>query len=335
MMIMRRFGLMACLAVVACVMLVGGCGQGGTDGGPVVLKLGYVMAPQGAAHEGAVRFAELVAQKTEGRVKVELKHSAQLGTDRQLTEGLLLGTVDVVLSGFASISGFIPEYEPLESPFAFRDYGHMERVLAGEVGQEAEATLRERKGIEILAWWPRGPRYVTANKAIRKPEDLKGLKLRVPELPHYIEAWKVLGANTTPITYNEMFLALKQGVVDGQENPLENIYTAGLYDVQSHVVETRHLIGCYQLMVGKPTLGKLSETDRKILKEAAVEAGVTAKRRMEEMESEYTVMLKEKGMTFVAVDDMEAFAGPVIKRLPEAFADRWKPGLYERIREMP
>ncbi len=309
---------------------LGGCG-GGAEG-PARLKLGYVMAPQGAAHEAAERFAALVAEKTGGAVTVELKHSAQLGTDRQLTEGLLLGAVDLVLSGFASVSGFIPEYEPLEAPFAFRDYGHMEKVLEGDIGKEAAAALRQRNGIEILGWWPRGPRYLTANRPVRVPADLEGLKLRVPELPHYIEAWKILGANTTPITYSEMFMALKQGVVEGQENPLEVIYTTGLYDVQDYVMDTQHLIGSYLLMMGAPAMRKLDETQQAALREAAAEAGVFEKQRMLELESEYLDKLQEHGMELVALEDRSAFAAPVAEALPKRFSGRWKDGLYARIR---
>lgn len=325
-------GMWRILAVSVLILAVAwaGCDRG-SEGRTKTLKLGYVMAPQGAAHEGAVRFAELVAEKTGGSVKVELKHSAQLGTDRQLTEGLMLGTVDVVLSGFASIVGAIPEYEPLEAPFAFRDYDHLEKVLSGPIGQGAANALKQREGIDILAWWPRGPRYLTANKPIRTPANLKGLKLRVPEMPVYIETWTILGANTTPITYSEMFMGLKQGVVEGQENPLEVIYTAGLYDVQKYVIETRHLIGTYQLMVGRPTMEKLSDAERQALREAAVEAGAFQKKRMLELEEEYKKKLEAKGMTFVEVEDIEAFRAPVVEKLPEKFKGRWKAGLYQRI----
>jgi tripartite ATP-independent transporter DctP family solute receptor len=333
---MLRIFLIGLPAISAFLALTTGCNRGPTvNETPEVLelKLGYVMAPQGAAHEAAEEFANRVKQKTGGRVSVKLYHSASLGTDRQLTEGLLLGTVDIVLSGFASIVGFIPEYEALESPFAFRDYEHLDRVVYGRIGREASDLLKQRKGIEILAWWPRGPRYMTANKPIRYPAELKGMKLRVPELPIYIETWKCLGANTTPITYSEMFMALKQGVVEGQENPLEVIYTAGLYDVQKYVIETRHLIACYQLMIGRPALGKLSAADRTALREAALEVGEFEKKRMLELEAEYVLKLKEKGMTFVAVDDIAAFRDPVAAHLPVKFKDRWAPALYERIVE--
>lgn len=328
---MKRFFGVSLALTLSCAGLCG-CSGDAADGGPVRLKLGYVMAPQGAAHEAAEQFAALVAEKTAGAVEVEVKHSAQLGTDRQLTEGLLLGTVDLVLSGFASVSGFIPQYEPLEAPFAFRDYGHMEKVLEGDIGQEAADALREQNGIEILAWWPRGPRYLTANRPVRTPADLKGLKLRVPELPHYIAAWKILGANTTPITYSEMFMALKQGVAEGQENPLEVIYTAGLYDVQDYVMETKHLIGSYLLMMGAPAVRKLDDAQRAAIREAAAEAGDFERRRMLELEAEYKARLREHGMEWVVPEDRAAFARPVVENLPERFSDRWKDGLYARIR---
>ena len=274
-------GRLAAVMVATTFLFTCGCGSGQqADEGATSLKLAYVMAPQGAYHEAAQRFSSDVNERTNGKVRIDIKHSAQLGTDRKLTEGLVLGSVDMALSGFASVSGYIPEYEPLEAPFVYRDYEHMRDVLAGEIGKEAEETLWKRKGIRILSWWPRGPRNLTANKPVRTQEDLAGLKIRVPELPHYIATWEMLGANPTPITYSEMFMALKQGVVEAQEHPLEVIFTAGLYDVQTHVMRTDHLLSAYMLMIGKPALGKLTEEQKKIIRQEAGEAAEFEEKRM-------------------------------------------------------
>ncbi len=316
--------------LVALMVAVGSCRS--RQGDSRELKLGYVMAPVGAAHEGAEKFAELVKAKTGGKLTVKLYHSAALGTDRQLAEGLTFGSVDLVLSGLASISPDVPQYEVLEAPYVFRDYDHLARVVNGEIGKEVADALLKAKRIRILDWWARGPRYLTTNKEIKTPTDLKGLKLRVPELPTYIEAWRILGANPTPITYSDMFMALKRGTVEGQENPLEVIYSASLYEVQKYVIETRHLLGTYLLMVGEDLFSGLPPDQQAALKTAAVEAGRYGHELMLKYEQDYTAKLKAKGMTFVTVDT-DAFRGPVVTRLPAAFEDKWAPGLFDRIQK--
>ena len=163
------------------------CEPGGEPGGTRELKCGYVMAPVGATHEAAQKFAQLVSEKTAGRITVKLFPSAQLGADRELTAGLTFGSVDLVISGLASISWYVPQYEVLEAPFVFQTYEHMADVLNAPIGRQVTDDLLQTKGIRILAWWPRGPRYLTTNKEIRSPADLQGIKLRVPEFPTYIE----------------------------------------------------------------------------------------------------------------------------------------------------
>jgi len=295
-----------------------------------VLKLGYVMAPVGAAHEAAIKFAELLSLKTDGVLTVKLFPGAALGNDRELAEGLTLGSVDLVLSGLASISWYVPQYEVLEAPFVFRDYEHLDRVVHGAIGKEVEAALLEAKGIRILDWWFRGPRYLTTNREITSVSDLKGMKLRVPELPTYIESWKILGTNPTPITYSEMFMALKQQTVEGQENPLEVIYTNSLFEVQKYVTETRHLLGTFLMMTGEDLYLRLNDDERRALNEAALEAGQYEYERMLSYEEDYLEKLRDKGMIINAID-ISDFRKLVIRELPGRFKDRWEPGLFERI----
>jgi TRAP-type transport system periplasmic protein len=326
---MRVYAVALCLLAVGAWFL-GGCGPKPDANAGKELKFAYVMAPAGAAHEAAGKFAQLVSEKTNGSLTVKLYPSAQLGTDRELAEGLTFGSVDLILSGMGSVAAYIPEYEALEAPFAFRDYDHLAQVVHGPIGYEVGEALLKAKGIRVLSWWFRGPRYLTANKAIRTPADLTGMKLRVPKLPTYIEAWKLLGANTTPITYKEMFMALQQGTVEGQEDPLEVIESSSLYEVQSHVMETRHLLGTFMLMASDAMLQKLSPEQRAAIEEAAVEAAAFELDLMQKYDTEYRAKLEERGMTFVEVD-VEAFRKPVVESLPAMFKDRWAPDLFERI----
>ncbi len=329
-----RAGRLMTPCLLGIVIALGGCRGGKSDPNQArELKLGYVMAPQGAAHEAAQEFARLVNAKTRGKITVKLYPNASLGTDKELAEGLIFGSVDLVLSGLASISSYVPQYEVLEAPYVYRDYDHLDRVVNGEIGQEVNEALLEVKKIRILGWWARGPRYLTTNKEIRTPADLKGLKLRVPQLPTYRAAWQILGANPTPITYSEMFMALKQGVVEGQENPLEVIYTSHLNEVQKYVIETKHLLSTYMMMVGEDRYRQLPPDQQQALKDTAVEAGEYEFKLVQKYDKDYAAQLKKKGMTFVKVDT-NAFRDPVVRQLPAQFEGRWQPGLFKRIQDI-
>jgi len=318
------------MVFVTMVLAGSGCSPSGNSG-PRELKLAYVMAPGGPAHEAAEYFAELVEQKTEGRLRVKLFPSAQLGNDRELSEAVMIGSVDMVVGGTAPIGWYLPEYGAIEAPFTFRSYKHLDRVLEGEPGQEIARAYSEKRRTKILGWWHRGPRYLTTTKRkVTTPADLAGLKLRVPELPTYIEAWRILGTNPTPITYSEIFMALKQGIAEGQENPLEVIHTSSFPEVQKYVMETEHLLGVYMFMINEPRYNGLSPEDQTAVSGAVAEAAEREHELMLKYDDEFADKLKEAGMEFVEVD-REAFRRQVAEELPRRFADEWAPGFYERI----
>jgi tripartite ATP-independent transporter DctP family solute receptor len=319
----------ALLVALQC-LLQGGCAPG-NDSGVQELKLAYVMAPGGPAHEAAELFARLVEEKTGGEVSVKLFPSGQLGNDRELSEAVMIGSVDMVVGGTAPIGWYLPEYGAIEAPFTFQSYEHLDQVLTGEIGQEITRRFSEQRQTKILGWWHRGPRYrTTTDRKVTTPDDLAGLKLRVPELPTYIETWRILGTNPTPVTYSEIFMALKQGIVEGQENPLEVIYTSSLAEVQHYVMETRHLLGAYMFMVNEPRFNRLKPEHRTAIAEAVEAAGRREHELMLEYDTEFAEKLKQAGMEFVEVD-REAFRKKVVEELPKRFADEWTPGLYDRL----
>jgi TRAP-type transport system periplasmic protein len=314
----------------AAMLLAAGCTSDGGSG-PRELKLAYVMAPGGPAHEAAQYFAELVEKKTGGQVRVKLFPSAQLGNDRELSEAVMIGSVDMVVGGTAPIGWYLPEYGAIEAPFTFRSYEHLDRVLGGEAGQEIARAFSEKRRTKILGWWHRGPRYLTTtDRKVTAPADLDGLKLRVPELPTYIEAWRILGTNPTPVTYSEIFMALKQGIAEGQENPLEVIYTSSFHEVQKYVMETEHLLGVYMFMINEPLFDGLAPEHQRAISEAVEEAAEREHELMLKYDEEFAAKLREEGMEFVGVD-REAFRRKVAEELPGRFADEWAPGFYERI----
>lgn len=295
------------------------------------LKIAYVMAPGGTSHEAALKIGELVEKYTKGQIKTRFYPNGVLGNDRILIEGLNLGSQDIVIMGPAVIGWYTPEYGLIEAPFLFRDYDHLDKVMYGEIGKEIEQRIFDKCKLRFLAYLHRGSRYLTTtNIIIRTPEDLNGLKMRVPELPIYIKSWDIFGANPTPITYSDMFMALKQGVVDGQENPLEVIYTSHLYETQSYVMNTRHLIGFYAVAVGDRFYKKYSQENQKIIKNAVFEAATYQNNLVKRYEQDYKRKLEEHGVRFIDVD-RKAFEKLAKEKLPLEFKDSWEPGVFERI----
>ena len=330
---MNRLISTLCVAILFVLIVVTIICVGGRRA-PKELRLAYVMSPGGTSHAGAEKFAELVKERTQGTINVRLYPSGVLGNDRILVESLALRGVDMVLTGTALIGWYAPEYGVLEAPFLFRDYQHLDRVLSGRIGKDIEAAINRKRGIHFLAHFHRGPRYLTTTaKKIHAPRDLKGLKLRVPELPVYIQSWAMFGANPTPVAYNDMFMALKQGVVEGQENPLEVIYTSHLHEVQNFVMETRHLLGFYTVAVGDHFFQKYSRQEERILTEAITEAAAYQNGLLADYEKEYRNKLAESGVEFVDVD-RDAFEQLALQTLPPAFENEWAPGIFETIRNV-
>ncbi|NDA60198.1 MAG: TRAP transporter substrate-binding protein [Actinobacteria bacterium] len=300
-----------------------------------IIRMGYVSGPTVLLHSAAEEFAERVAQRSDGDLRVRLYPSGQLGDDRETVEGLKLRSIDMTVMGCAFIGWYAPEYGMTEAPFVWRDYQHIDRVWRGEIGEELRQTLRERAGVEMRHLWYRGPRYLTTtSKKIYSPEDLRGLKLRVPELEVYIKSWQTFGANTTPLPFTDMFMALKLGVVEGQENPLATIYGNNLHEVQKYIMETHHLIGFYVFCTGPHFDERFTEREREIILEAAQFATYWHNREVERSEAEYRRVLTDAGVEFVPVD-REAFLKLAKEKIPGQFEKTWKPGLYRRILETP
>jgi tripartite ATP-independent transporter DctP family solute receptor len=297
-------------------------------------RLAYVMAPGGTSQAAAEKFSDLVFKKSNGRIRVKLYPNGILGNDRILVEGLSLRSIDMIISGPSIIGWNAPEYGVIEAPFVFRDYEHMEKVMYGKIGKEIETAIYKKRKIHFLAFLHRGQRYLTTtNKIIKTPRDLSGLKLRVPELPIYIKSWKIFGANPTPLAYSDMFMALKQGVVDGQENPLEVIYTSHLYETQKYIMKTDHLISFYIACIGDYFFEKFNKQEQTIITESINEAAKFQNDLVKKYEENFTKELKASGVEFIEVDK-NAFEELAIQKLPGLFKDIWAPDIYQRIRDV-
>jgi len=322
------------VVLLALLVLLAGCEHQAEEEEKVV-RVAYVSGPTELLHEGAEDFARRVAEKSNGKLRVRLYPSGQLGDDRETVEGMKLRSIDMTIMGCAIIGWYAPEYGVTEAPFVFRDYEHIESVWKGQIGRDLRETMRERTGIHLRHVWYRGPRYLTTtSKKITHPDDLRGLKLRVPELEVYIKSWQTFGANVTPLPFTDMFMALKLGVVEGQENPLATIYGNNLHEVQKYVMETQHLIGFYIFCVGPHLDARFTDDEQKLIFEAAKEATDWHNREVERSEEDYRKKIEAAGVEFVPVD-REAFLSLAKEKIPTQFQKTWKPGLYRRILETP
>ncbi|AOT70712.1 TRAP transporter substrate-binding protein [Geosporobacter ferrireducens] len=295
----------------------------------IVWKLGHLGNEEHIWNKTALKFAELVDEKTNGQIEIKVYPNEQLGNEIDTINMVKAGTADLVVSG-ESMQNWAPKAALMAVPYAFRDTAHMRKVIESDLGQEIADQIKEKVGITPLYYHVRAPRNLTSNKPISKPEDLKGFKMRVPNVPIFVEAWKAAGANPQAMAFSEVFTALQQGVINGQENPVDLIYSAGFYEVQKYVNETEHVNGWVYVLIGNKQLESLSDDLRSAVVEAAAEAQTYADGLFEEETTGFKNQLMEKGMEFNSNVDKEAFQKamePGVKgKLDAEQAD-----LYERI----
>lgn len=272
-----------------------------------VMKINIAIAQD--SHQGIAidTFAKEVGKRTAGRYKIETFFNASLGSERESIESVQLGTQALTFTSTGPVPNFVPEAKILDVPFLFRDKAHARAVLDGPIGQEM-LTKFDSKGFKALAWGENGMRNMTNNKRpINTPDDLKGLKIRTMENPVHVAAYKGLGIVATPMAMQEVFTALQQGTVDGQENPLSVIMAAKLDQVQKHVSLTGHVYSPGIFLMNKAMFDKLSATDKTAFLAAAKE-GVKANRaRVDADDAKGVAYLRDKGMNVIENVDKTKF----------------------------
>lgn len=286
--------------------LIGATMAGSAYAADVTLKLGHLANEQNTWHKAAVKFGEELKALTDGRIEVQVFPNESLGKEIDLINGMQLGTVDMTITG-ESLQNWAPLAALLAIPYAYDSLEHMDKVASGEIGKDIEAQIIEKARIRPITYFARGPRNLTANREIRSPEDLKGLKLRVPNVPLFMAVWKALGAQPTPMAFSEVFTSLQNGTIDGQENPLALIKSGNLNEVQKYVNMTEHVRSWIYLTISEITWAKLSDADKKAVMEAASRAKKYERELFLEDEKKLIQDLTSGGMTFIEVDQ-KAFA---------------------------
>ncbi|MCV2870321.1 TRAP transporter substrate-binding protein [Defluviimonas sp. WL0002] len=267
----------------------------------MTLKLGHLANEDNSWHKASVKFGEELSALTEGRIAVEVFPNESLGKEVDLINGMQLGTVDMTITG-ESLQNWAPKAALLAVPYAFKTIEDMDTFASGPVGDEIKQQIIEKVQIRPIAYFARGARDLTSNRPITTPADLNGLKMRVPNVPLFVDVWAALGANPGPMAFSEVFTSLQNGTIEAQENPLALIRSASFYEVQSHVNLTDHVRSWIYLTIAESTWAKLSEADQAAVMEAAARAQAYERELFNASLAEDRAFLEEKGMTFVDVD---------------------------------
>jgi TRAP-type transport system periplasmic protein len=288
-----------------------------TQAQAVKLTLGHGAAPGNPRHEAAVKFAEVAKAKSAGRIEVQVAPSAQLGDDAAMLTALRTGALDMSANSQGAVANAVPEYAAYGMPFLFTTAAQAFKLLDGALGKELTDKSAD-KGLVVLGYWDNGIRHMTnSKKPIAKVEDLKGLKMRTPPDTVLVDIMQSLGAEAQQIKFAELYVALQQGVVDGQENPIMNIHASKLYEVQKHLALTSHQFQMTPFLMSKRSWDKLSEADRKAVTEAAAEATALQRKLSQESDDKLLADLKSKGVQVTMVDK-SAF-----EKATSAVDDKW------------
>ena len=268
----------------------------------VVLKLSHSYEPSTAFHEWALWASEEIEARTDGRYRIEVFPSGALGTEREVEEALTLGTVDLAFVGPGHMA---QTYAPISihlAAFLWRDIDHFLKYPESKTYSEVTTEYMNRSGNRILALTYFGQRHVTSNIELQTPEDFAGLKMRVPPVPIYMIFPNAVGANSTPINFNELYLALQQGVVVAQENPLPTIQAKKFYEVQDYIILTGHMTDGFYTLAGDHVWSMLQDADQTIFREVYAKAALETTKAIIENEKTLVRWFEDQGIEVIEVD---------------------------------
>jgi tripartite ATP-independent transporter DctP family solute receptor len=304
-----------------------------SNGAPagIVLKWGDVLAGDHPSVQMIDKVAAEVAQKTDGRVTIRSFPGGQLGSSRDMIEAVSTGTQDIVTEGSANFGQWVPSIGITEAPYVWRDMDHLIKVMDGPIGEQFSQELIQKRGMRILGATYYGTRQLTTtNRKVEKVSDMDGLKFRVPENDVFramAEAW---GAKPTPMSFNELYLALQQSVVDAEENPLPTINNGRFQEIQKYLILTAHVITPRLVVINEEVFQKISPADQKVLLEAMKNGIAWQNTELRKQELSFVDIFKAAGMT-VITPDVEAFRKAVLDKVPKMFESKWGAGMWDKI----
>lgn len=246
---------------------------GGVAGEVLVLRVGHAQPTKDVFHIGSLKFKEVLEQKLPGRVRVQVFPSSQLGSIKDMIEGLRIGTVQVVLDAPSRLAVYTPLGDVFKLPYLVETRAQGERAWASPIGQKLLADIGQKSGIDVVAVAWRGARQITSNREVRTPADMAGLKIRVPPYDLPVETFKALGASPTPMDFGEVYLSLRQGTIDAQENPMSTNWSNRFHEVTKFLILTGHVKDFAGFMMGRDFFGKLPADVQAAVREAGAAAG--------------------------------------------------------------
>ena len=284
-----------------------------------VLRFSHIANEDNTWHLGALEFARLVEERTGGEVIVEVFPNSSLGTERETLEGIPLGLADLTITS-DSMAQWAPSILAMSHAFLFRDADHVLRFMDSDIARQIEQDVISQARLRPIAHFLRGPRYLTSSRPIRTIDDVQGFRLRVPNVPMFVADWSAIGANPTPMAFAEVFGAMQQGVIDGQENPFALIQSARFYEVQDYLNLTAHVRQAIYVVIGDDRLQSMSPEHQEAILSSAADMQSYERQLFLEGEERLETELQEQGMEFVPTEIgpfQEAVQGVVEEQFPD------------------
>jgi len=327
--ISRRRAIQSFAALTAAVAVPGARSQGT----PRKLRFGHQQAADTPVHKGIVKMCEEIGKRTNGRIQVDIFPASQLGSARELMTQMIDGTLDLYIDGPGALATLVRPLSIFEAPFLARDFEHLRKMLGSEFARTQFRELEAKRNmVNVGAWYYGVRQFTTRNKALNTAADVRGLKIRVPEAPLYLDMIRALGGSPTPMTLSEVYLSLQTGVVDGQENPLPTINNNKFYEVQKYLNLTSHIIVPQLPLVNAKVWTSLAEADRKVFVDACAEGGKVNDDLTRAAEAALLDQFRAKGMEVVR-PDLASFRQAMTSVYPKYEAD-WGKGTYEAMQAL-
>jgi tripartite ATP-independent transporter DctP family solute receptor len=296
----------------------------------VKINIGSTYGPDAPVHFGQVKFKELLEQRSKGEMEVLIHVGGAMGGERDVFEGMSSGGLEMGAMGSGDVSQFFPKYMVFEVPYVLRDADHFWKFWNGPVGKEINDVVLKERGVITAGIVYRGARYLTANKPIRRPEEVKGLKIRLPEVRAWVKIWESLGALPVVVAFPEVYMALKTGVAEAQENPPESIWSYKFYEAQKYLIGTKHVYSACKYQISKKWFDRLTPDQQRLILATWKDATDYANKLAVETDAKILKDLQGKGMTLIE-PDLPAFQKAVQPALQELNRTLWVPGLLEKV----
>jgi tripartite ATP-independent transporter DctP family solute receptor len=299
---------------------------------PIVLKLGNVVPPTSSKNLSCLKFSELVQKMSKNQIQVQVFPGSQLGNEEDIVQGVVMGSIDMHWGDISAYSSWVKEFNVFNAPLLFKNNQHWDAIVHGPIFEGLVNTLYKKAPVKILGRYWMGERYIlTRDKPVYTPDDLKGLKIRVPTYGMFVPGYKALGANPTPINYGEVYMALQQGVVDGMENPVGLIRGMKFYEVTKYLTLMPVVNGVNVLVINRDVFEKLSPEHQAILEEAGKESSKYLEEQMTKEQEENLEFFKKEGLQILEPKDLPAWMAK-LKGFPEEYGHLWgTPELYYQI----